>query len=272
MREIRKIAVNIFLLLLAAICLLPFFIMFNNATQSSADLAIRLTLTPGKSLLTNYQNMVVQIPFWTYIKNSLLATLPNVLLTAYFGTMAAYGFEKFEFRGKRLLFTVSMLMMVIPSQISLIGLYRMFSAMNLLNTKWTLILPGICNVLTVYWMRANIYQIIDTSLLEAATIDGCGQLGIFHKVVLPLCRTGVVTISIINFVAVWNDYINPVTFITTNKKTTLSVGIAMLNNFDYVDLGAVYVAIALSTIVILVFYILFNSQIMGGMTEGSVKG
>jgi len=272
MKKIRKTAVYVFLLILAVVCLLPFLIMFNNATQSSADLTTRLTLRPGTELFHNYRNMVAQIPFWAYIKNSFLTTMPNVLLTGYFGTMAAYGFEKFEFRGKSILFAMSMLMMVIPAQISLIGLYRIFSIMKLLNTRWTLILPGICNVLTVYWMRGNIYQVVDTSLLEAATIDGCGQIGIFHRVVLPLCKTGIVTISIINFVAAWNDYINPVTFITTNKKTTLSVGIAMLNNFDYVDLGAVYVAITLSTIVILVFYLLFNSQIMGGVAEGSVKG
>lgn len=272
MKKIRKISVYIFLVILSAICLFPFFIMFNNSTQSTSDLSIRLSLLPGKELFNNYRSMMDYIPFWTYIRNSLIATLPNVLLTAYFGTMAAYGFEKFEFKGKNILFAISMMMMVIPAQISLIGLYRMFSAMKLLNTTWTLILPGICNVLTVYWMRGNIYQIVDTSLLEAATIDGCGQMGIFHKIVLPLCKSGIVTISIINFVAVWNDYINPVTFITKTEKTTLSVGIAMLNNFDYVDLGAIYIAIALSTIVILVFYILFNSQIMGGVAEGSVKG
>lgn len=272
MRKIRKIAIYIFLFLLALICLVPFLVMFINATQSSADLASRLTLTPGQDLLVNYRNMIKLIPFWSYIKNSLIATITNILLTAYFGSMAAYGFEKFEFKGKKILFGMSMLMMVIPAQISLIGLYRIFSVIKLLNTKWTLILPGICNILTVYWMRGNIYQIIDDSLLEAATIDGCGQIGIFHRIVLPLCKNGIVTISIINFVTVWNDYINPVTFITTNEKTTLTVGIAMLNSFNYVDLGAVYVAIALSTVVILVFYLLFNSQIMGGVTEGSVKG
>lgn len=272
MKKFLNIAVYIFLAALTAICLLPFLIMFNNATQSSSDLAARLTIVPGKYLAINYRNLVDKIPFWKYIQNSLLATVPNVCLTAYFGTMAAYGFEKFEFKGKKVLFALSMMMMIIPSQISLIGLYRLFGMTKLLNTLWTLILPGICNVLTVYWMRGNIYQVIDTSLMEAATIDGCSQIQIFHKMILPLCKTGIVTISIINFVSVWNDYINPVTFITTNKKTTLSVGIAMLNNFDYVDLGAIYVAIALSTVVILIFYILFSTQVMGGVTEGSVKG
>lgn len=272
MKQASKIMVYLFLILLALICLVPFLIMFMNATQSTADLAARLTLVPGKSLIVNYESLISKIPFWTYIKNSLIVTIPNVCITGYFGTMAAYGFEKFEFKGKNFLFAITMMMMIIPAQISLIGLYRLFAAAKLLNTPWTLILPGICNVLTVYWMRGNIYQVIDTAILEAATIDGCSQTQIFHRIVLPLCKSGIVTISIINFVSVWNDYINPVTFITTNSKTTLSVGIAMLNNFDYLDLGAIYVAIALSTLVILVFYILFSSQVIGGATEGSIKG
>lgn len=272
MRKVSKAAVYVFLITLTVICLLPFLIMFNNATQSSADLAARLTLIPGKNFQVNYRNLMDKIPFWNYIWNSLAATVPNVLLTAYFGTMAAFGFEKFQFKGKNVLFALSMMMMVIPAQISLIGLYRIFASAKLVDTLWCLSLPGICNVLTVYWMRGNIYQIIDSSLLEAARIDGCCQTQIFHKIVLPLCKSGLVTISIINFVSVWNDYINPVTFITTNKKYTLSVGIAMLKSFDYVDLGAIYVAIALSTLVILLFYLLFNSQIIGGVTEGSVKG
>lgn len=261
-----------FLMILTVICLIPFLIMMLNATQTTADLAGKMTLLPGKNLVNNYKNLMNLIPFWQYVVNSIMVSLPNVLLSAYFGTMAAYGFEKFEFRGKNILFTLSMLMMVIPAQISLIGLHQVYKTIGLLNTRWSLILPGIANVLTVYWMKGNIYQIIDSSILEAATIDGCGQIQIFHRIVLPLCKTGIMTISIMNFVHVWNDYINPVTYITTNGKQTLSVGIALLKSFDRPDLGVNYMAVALSTIVILIFYLVFSSQIMGGVTEGSVKG
>ena len=271
-RDITKLLTYGFLIVLTVICLVPFLIMMLNATQTTADLAGKMTLLPGKNLVNNYNNLMNLIPFWQYVVNSILVTVPNVLISAYFGTMAAYGFEKFSFRGKNLLFGLSMLMMIIPAQISLIGLHQVYKVMGLLNTRWTLILPGIANVLTVYWMRTNIYQIIDSSILEAATIDGCGQVQIFHWIVLPLCKTGIMTISIMNFVHVWNDYINPVTYITTNGKQTLSVGIALLKSFDRQDLGAMYMAVALSTIVILIFYLAFSSQIMGGATEGSVKG
>lgn len=267
-----RFGVYFFLIVLAVICLLPFGIMLLNATQNNADLATKLTLIPGSNLAENYKAMLELIPFWKHIKNSLVMTAPNVLLTAYLGTMAAYGFEKFRFKGKNTIFAMCMLMMVIPTQVSLIGLYQVYRALGLLNTSWTIILPGAANIVTVYWMRGNIYQIIDDSLLEAATIDGCGQLQIFHRIVLPLCKAGVVTISIMNFVSVWNNYIDPVTYITTNSKQPISVAIAMMKSFDRVDFGAIYMAIALSTLVVLGFYLAFNSQIMGGVTEGGVKG
>ena len=258
--------------LLAFICLAPFLLMMLNATQSHADLSTGIQFWPGKSLLANYATMQSDINIWLYLRNSLTIAVPGILLTAYLGTLAAYGFEKFDFPCKNLLFGIAMGMMVIPAQISLIGLYQMYADLRLLDTFWTCILPSAANVLTVYWMRSFIYQVIDNALLESATIDGCGEFAIFNRIVLPLCKTGVMTISIMNFVALWNDYINPLTYITSKSKYTLPVGIAFMKQADFVDLGAVYLAIAISTLAILVIYVAFNSQIVGNVTEGSVKG
>lgn len=260
------------LILLAIICLLPFAIMMLNATQSHVDLTTKLCLVPGTYLIKNYVSLIQEMNIWKNILNSLIVAAPGVLLTAYVGTLAAYGFEKFEFCGKGLLFGLSMCMMIIPPQISLIGMYQIYADFNLLNTYWSCILPSIANVMTVYWMRGHIYQVIDNSILESATIDGCNALGIFNKIVLPLCKTGVMTISIMNFVSLWNDFIHPLTFITNKKMYTLPVAIAMLKSQDFYDLGANYVAVAISTLVIVIIYLLFNSQIVGNITEGGVKG
>lgn len=260
------------LILLAIICLLPFMLMLLNATQSHTDLSAKLCLVPGTSLIRNYQTLMSEMNLWKNILNSLIIALPGVLITAYFGTLAAYGFEKFTFTGKGVLFGLSMSMMIIPPQISLIGLYQIYADFKLLNTYWSCILPSIANVLTVYWMRGHIYQVIDDAILESATIDGCSELGIFNRIVLPLCRTGIMTISIMNFVSLWNDFINPLTYITNKKMYTLPVAIAMLKSQDFFDLGANYVAVAISTLVIVVIYLLFNAQIVGNIAEGGVKG
>lgn len=258
--------------ILALVCLLPFLLMLLNATQSHADLSTKLTLIPGRYLIQNYQTLFSHANLWMNVLNSLIIAVPGVLLTAYFGTLAAYGFEKYEFRGKGLLFGLSMCMMIIPPQISLIGLYQIYADVKLLNTYWSCILPSVANVLTVYWMRGHIYQVINNALIESATIDGCSEIGIFNKIVLPLCKPGIMTISIMNFVSLWNDYINPVTYITSKKMYTLPVSIAALKSQDFADLGANYVAVAISTLIIVVIYLLFNSQIVGNVAEGGVKG
>ncbi len=259
-------------ILLALVCLLPFALMLLNATQSHADLSTGLNLLPGTSLMDNYKTLISEMDIWKNMLNSLIIAVPGVLLTAYFGTLAAYGFEKFHFPCKGLLFGVSMSMMIIPPQISLIGLYQIYSDTNLLNTYWSCILPSIANVLTVYWMRGHLYQVIDDAILESATIDGCSEGGIFNRIVLPLCRPGIMTISIMNFVSLWNDFINPLTYITSSQMYPLPVAIANLKSQDFFDLGANYVAVALSTLVIVVIYLVFNSQIVGNVAEGGVKG
>lgn len=259
-------------ILLAVVCLLPFVVMLLNATQSHADLSTRLNLLPGTYLIQNYHSLMAEMNIWKNMLNSLIIAIPGVLLTAYFGTLAAYGFEKFNFPGKGLLFGLSMGMMIIPPQISLIGLYQIYADAKMLNTYWTCILPSIANVLTVYWMRGHIYQVINDAILESATIDGCNRFGIFNRIVLPLCRPGVMTISIMNFVSLWNDFINPLTYITNKKMYTLPVAIASLKSQDFYDLGANYVAVVISTLVIVVIYLAFNSQIVGNVAEGSVKG
>lgn len=260
------------LILLAIVCLLPFALMMLNATQTHADLSTKLCILPGKSFLYNYNALKEYMNIWKNIGNSLIISIPGVLLTAYFGTLAAYGFEKFSFTGKGALFGLSMCMMIIPPQISLIGLYQIYGEFKLLNTYWSCILPAIANVLTVYWMRGHIYQVIDDAILESATIDGCGEFGIFNRIVLPLCKTGIMTISIMNFVSMWNDFINPLTYITNKKMYPLPVAIANMKAQNFVDLGASYMAVFISTLVIVIIYLLFNSQIVGNVAEGGVKG
>lgn len=269
---IGRVFAYIGLILLAIICLLPFAIMLLNATQSHADLSSKLSLLPGSSLVHNYNAMLEAIDIWRYLLNSVIVAVPSVLLTAYVGTLAAYGFEKFEFKVKKLAFGLAMTMMIIPGQISLIGMYQIYSDLKMLNTFWTVILPSAANVMTVYWMRGYIYQVIDSALIESATIDGCGEMRIFHSIILPLCKMGIMTISIMNFVSIWNDYISPLTFITSKTKYTLPVGIAFYRNESFVDLGAMYIAMAISALVMVLIYVLFNSQIIGNVTDGAVKG
>lgn len=260
------------LFMLAVICILPFYIMIINSTHANSDIARGVNLLPGTNFFTNYKNMSVSVSIFRSLRNSVFVAVSSTLLTGYFGTMAAYGFAMYKFRGSGVLFWVVLSTMMIPFQLSLLGIYRMASILHLLNSYWPIIFPAIANAGTVFWMRSHIESVIDLSYVEAARVDGYSELGIFHTIILPLSRMGIITISILNFVHVWNDYMTPVMMLSDMKLFTVPVSIAILKSAEAMDQGAVYCGVALSIVPIIIIYLVLNSQITSGITTGGIKG
>ncbi len=266
------IVAYIFLIVLALICALPFYSMLISATHSNAELASGMPLTIGTSLFANYQELVRLTSIWRWFFNSLLIALPATFLAGYVGSLTAYGFAKFTFRGHKVLFWVVMSTMMIPAQVALLGLFQLSKIYGLLNTYWPLILPAAVSGTSVFWMRSAIESNIDSALLEAARIDGCGELHIFHRIVLPLVKPAFATISIINFVGFWNNYLGPLIILNTDKKYPMALGIAVIKGMEVLNWGVLYTAIAISVIPIMLVFSLLSKHIIGGLTMGSVKG
>lgn len=258
--------------LLAVICILPFYIMIINATRDSHAIAQGLTLVPGTSLVKNFVKISKTLDIVKSLWNSIAIAVPSTLLTAYFGTMAAYGFAKFKFRGRGVLYALALCTLMIPMQLSLLGLYQAAASLKLLNTYWPVVLPAICNVSTVFWMRSHMQSVLDTSYIEAARIDGYSELGIFHRIVIPLSRAGLLTISIFNFVNAWNDYMGPLMFLSKNDKFPLSLAVALIRSAEIQDQGAIYAAVTFTVLPILLVYFFLNQKITSGVTAGGVKG
>ena len=259
-------------LVLTGICIVPFYMMFINATHTNADIAFRIQLLPGRAFVRNYQNMQVYLNIWQYLINSLTVALPSTVLAGYFGSLAAYGFAMFNFKGKEVLFATVIATMMIPYQLSLLGYFQMAVQVGLVNNYLPIILPALAHAATVFWMRAHIQSVVNPSLIEAAKIDGYHQFGIFNFIVLPLAKTGLFTISIFNFIAVWNDFMTPLIFLQVQAKFTVSVGIAVLRAMDLSDQGITYTAVALSILPVLIMYLFLNSKITAGIASGGVKG
>jgi len=276
MKDLKKMTgrfIQYFLLmLLAAICIVPFYVMLINATRTNAQISVSISFLPGTNLRQNIKNMNETINMLVSFRNSIIISLPSTILAGYFGTMAAYGFSKFRFRGRNLMFAIALATMMIPMQLSLLGIYQASAKLKLLNTYWPIILPWIANTATLFWLRQYIDSTIDNGFIEAARIDGYSELGIFHRIILPLSREGIFTISIFNFVHAWNDYISPVLFVSKNARFPLSVAIAVVKAKDFQDQGAIYAGVAVSVLPILIVYLFLNSKITGGLTAGGIKG
>jgi sugar ABC transporter permease len=260
-----------FLILLLLLSVVPFYLVVVNATHSSFDIVTKLNLLPGAATAENYATMQSHVNIWRGFANSLLIAVPYTAFTGYFGALTAYGFAKYSFKGKNVLFGIVLCSMMIPSQVSIIGFYQLNLKLHLLNTYWPFILPGIANATSVFFLRGIISQSIPTSMMEAARLEGCSEFKIFNRIVFPCVIPGVVTMCIFNFVACWNNYMGPLIIMSKTEMYTMPVMIAMIKGLYLTNYGAMYLAIAISVVPIIVVFCFLSRYIINGLTVGSDK-
>lgn len=266
-----KAAIYVFLIVLLLLSIIPFYLVTINGTHSSFDIVTKLNLLPGSAFRDNYETMQSHVNIWRGFTNSLLIAIPYTILTGYFGAFTAYGFAKYQFRGKKVLYAIVLASMMIPSQVTIIGFYQLNLKLKMLNSYWPFILRGFCNATTVFFLRGIISQSIPDSMIEAARIEGCSELRIFSRLILPCIKPGVMTMCIFNFVACWNNYIEPLIIMADNDMYTLPVMISMIKGLYLSNYGAMYLAIAISVIPIIIVFCFLSKYIINGLTVGSDK-
>ncbi|CCJ34019.1 MULTISPECIES: carbohydrate ABC transporter permease [Caloramator] len=279
-RNIIKWLIYAALTLLAAACLLPFAMMIINSTRSNTEIVRGFTLIPGKSLIENYKNMMYHMDvsdgifkgIWLGYKNSFIIASSVTILSAYFSALTAYGFYAYEFKGKKLLFIIILIMMMIPSQLSLLGFFELNKALKTLDSYIPLIVPSIATPFTVFFMRQYLISSMHPAVIEAARIDGAGELSIFHKIILPMMLPAIATMSIFTFIGAWNSYIVPLVVIFSPEKYPLPVLMGYLKGGKVAEnLGSMYLAISMSVAPIIIAFMFLSKYIISSISAGSVK-
>lgn len=259
------------LLVLAFMCIFPFYNIFINATHESASIATGYRVLPGKYLMENYRELMYHTNIWRAFANSLVIALASTALSSYFGALTAYGLAKFNFRFKKLFFWIILISMMIPSQLGMIGYFEMMNKLGLLDRYAGLIIPSIASASTAFFVRQYIVSSVSDALIECARIDGCNEIAIFHKIVFPIITPAVFTQAIFTFIGSWNNFLTPLILLFTPEKMTLPVLLQSLHgNYDS-DLGIIYLGLAISVIPIVIFAAFFLKRITGGLTVGAVK-
>lgn len=271
--KVKKTILYIALILLALACLLPFVLMIINATRTGTEIANYFTFIPGSALKTNWETLRSYFDLFRGMRNSLIIAIPCTLLTAYFSAITAYAMVVYNFRGRKVLFGVIVVFMMIPGQLSMIGFYDLITKLHLVDSYIPLILPAIAVPGTVFFLRQYCESVLPMTLLEAARIDGAGEIHIFHKIVLPILAPGIATMSIGAFIGSWNNYLIPLILLNSPEKFTLPVMIASLNSSSDImrNQGAIYLAVAISVIPILIVFAFCSKYIIGSITAGGVK-
>lgn len=271
----RRTIAYVVLVIISFFCLFWFYILFINATRSNSALAKGFTLLPGGNLLANWKNLVNgTLPILSGLVNSIIISAFSALLSTYFSTMTAYAIHAYNFKGRTVIFTFILMIMMIPTQVTALGFVRLMSNMHLDDTFIPLIVPTIAAPAVFFYMKQYMESSLPLALLEAARIDGSGEFRTFNAIVLPLMKPAIAVQAIFAFVTAWNNYFTPALILHTDNKKTLPILIAQLRAADWLkfDMGQVYVMIAFSIFPVLVVYLILSKNIVGGIALGSVKG
>jgi len=262
----------IFLVVLLIICFFPFYAMIINATRTTGQILSGFSLIPGSAIARNIEELATKVDIGKAFGNSLLIAVGATLLSSYFSALTAYAFVVYNMKFKNALFAIVLVIMMIPPQLSIIGFYKFMKEISLLNSYLPLILPSIATASAVFFIRQYAKSALPSSLIEAARIDGASEFTIFNRMGLPLMSPAIFTMAITSFIASWNNYLTPLILMSEQKKFTLPLIIRVLSS-DVQDpsVGAMYLAIAVSIIPILIVFFIFSRHIIDGVSAGGVK-
>ena len=263
--------------LLCLMSLLPFYLLFINATRASNAIRAGISLLPGANLMANLENLTLKqrglgVTILGSMFNSLKIAAPATLLSVYFSALTAYGIHVYTFRLKKAAWTFIMAVMMVPSQVVSIGFYKFMVQLGLMDSVWPLILPWMATPAVVFFMRQYLQSSLSLEMVEAARIDGSSEWRTFNRIVLPLLKPAVATQAIFQFVASWNSLFLPSLIITSTGNKTLPMFVQMLSSESFkTDYGIVYLGLALTILPLFVVYFLLSKFIVAGVTLGGVK-
>ncbi len=272
----RRTISYVVLVIFTILCLFWFYVLFINATRSHSELSQGFTFIPSTHAIDNINNVLHDtIPIFYGLLNSLIVSFCTCVLCTYFSTMTAFAIHAYEFKLKKFIFAFILAIMMIPTQVTALGFIQLVRKMNLMQSFIPLIIPSIASPIVFFYMKQYMESALPQELLEAARIDGAGELRIFNTIALPLMKPAIAVQAIFSFVGAWNNYFTPSLILTKNdKKKTLPILIAKLRSADFAkfDMGKVYMMITLSILPVIIVYLLMSRYIVGGVAVGAVKG
>ncbi|MDD6872171.1 MAG: carbohydrate ABC transporter permease [Clostridiales bacterium] len=273
--RVRGALTYVLLTFWALVVLFPFYWMILTSLKSygayNSEYTPRFfTLSPT---LQNYADAFTAAPLGRYLVNTLIFTVITTAAMLIVITLAAYAFARFEFRGKNIVFTLFLSLMMIPNELVVITNFVTITNLDLRNTFLGLILPSITSVFYIYLLRENFAQVPD-SLYYAAKVDGTSDLKYLFKVMIPICRPTLITVTILKIIECWNSYVWP-RLITDDKAYFLvSNGIQEIreNGFGRENVPAMMAAVVVISVPLILLFLIFRKKVMAGVARGGTKG
>lgn len=268
----KTVVLYMVLLLIAVLTIFPFYDMFVMSTHTTKEIfSFPPFLSFGSNLGENFKNMNLSVDFLRAFRNSLIITCSYVVLVLLFCSMGGYAFAVYNFPGRDVLFAILLGTMMIPATAGIIPWYIMMSKFHWVDTFRALIIPNCANAFGIYWMRQYCKNNVPTSLVEAARIDGCSEWTIFFRIVAPILLPAYASLGIMNFVNVWNDFMQPMMILKNPKLQTLPLMLRTMVSDRGTDYGAMMLASTCAVLPLLVVFLCASKYFMDGLTAGAVK-
>ena len=277
--EIRKKNVKIltyaFLSVWGIIVLFPFYWMVISSfkSYSSYNNETVPNIIPKDPTFENYVSAFRDVPLASYILNTLIFTILTTAIMIVVTTLAAFAFARLNFKGKNIAFTVFLSMMMIPNELVIITNFVTVTNMNLRNTFMGLILPSVTAVFYIYLLKENFASVPD-ELYYAAKVDGTSDIKYLLKVMVPICKPTVITITILKVIECWNSYIWPRLITDDEAYYLVSNGIQALREggFGRENIPAMMAAVTVISLPLIILFLIFRKKIMAGVARGGTKG
>ncbi len=287
-KSVYNVISIIILVFLAFLFVFPLYWIVTGAFKSAAEINSATPVWfPGEWVLTNFEKLFAKrsAPLFQlgslagpvvpaairWLVNTVFMAVAAMLLTCFTASMAGYALAKKRFVGRKLLFTLIVCAMALPKQVILIPLIKEMSALNLYDCIWAVIFPTVGWPFGVFLMK-QFSEGIPEEMLEAARIDGAGEMRTFTQIVFPMVRPGVGALAIFTFINSWNDYFMQLIMLSSSSNLTISLGIATLQAENSTDYGLIMAGATLAAVPIIIIFLMFQKYFTQGITMGAVKG
>ena len=279
LNKLVKLLIIMLLVAIALYTLLPFVWMVSASFKSEKDvMSVPIKWIPDNFMLDNFKRVLnidtksttnyhFMLAYWNSIKVSVVSTICSVSSAA----LAGYAFAKLNFRGSKVLFIIYLAQLMVPTQLTLIPRFLLFSAMDLNNSHWALILPKVVSVSSTFLVR-QAFVSAPSELREAAKIDGAGEFRIWWNIMLPLVKPTLAAIATVDFLASWNDYLDPLVFLSDWEKRTLPLALNQFIGTEVTQYNLIMAACCLTVIPVFVVFLCGQKFFLKGLTVGAVKG
>ncbi len=267
-----KVLLYVFLIIMAAVMLLPFLWMLSASLKEDRDVfTFPVEWIPSDPRWANYQDIWTRIPLLTYILNTVKLTIIVTLLQLFTSSFAAYAFAKLRFKGRNALFLGYIATIAVPWQAYMVPQFMMLRSMGLNNTHMAIIILQAFSAFGVFMMK-QFYEGVPTELCEAARIDGMTEYGIYAKIMLPLAKPSLSTLTIFTFVNTWNDFLGPYIYLTRDNLKTIQLGLRSFIGQYSSEYGLIMAGSVVTMIPVLAVFLSLQKYFVEGVASSGLKG